>query len=129
MDSIVIRNSPIHGRGVFASKAIRAGDGIIDWSTCADRLSPEQLAQLPEEERKYVSRIDGGYVLFQPPARFVNHSCTPNARGEKGRDVAARDIAEGEEITVDYVIEQVPGLRLPCACGSAGCRGLLVVPG
>ena len=66
-------------------------------------------------------------MLFKPPARFVNHSCEPNARGGSGRDVAARAIEAGEEITVDYVAEQVPGLELRCQCGSPRCRGALKV--
>jgi hypothetical protein len=56
--------------------------------------------------------MDGQNVLFHPPARFVNHSCNPNARGSDSRDVASRVIEAGEEITVDYVAEQVPGLKL-----------------
>jgi SET domain-containing protein len=65
--------------------------------------------------------------LFKPPARFVNHSCNPNSRGAKGHDVAIRHIMQGEEITVDYVIEQVPGLSIECKCGASGCRGFLTV--
>jgi len=36
-------------------------------------------------------------------------------------------IEAGEEITVDYVAEQVPGLRLQCNCRMPNCRGLLIV--
>jgi hypothetical protein len=42
--------------------------------------------------------------------------------------VAIRAIEAGEEVTVDYVAEQVPGLRLECNCRAPNCRGLLVVP-
>lgn len=43
--------------------------------------------------------------LFEPlPAGFVgfNHSVTPNAKGTRKGAVALRDIANGEEVTVDY---------------------------
>lgn len=120
--------SAIHGVGLFAVKPIRAGETILEWSECSQVLSEEQVAALSPGELRYVSFIEGRSILFEPPARFVNHSCDPNARGSSGRDSALRDIAAGEEITVDYVQEQVPGLDLECHCGSPKCRGNLKVP-
>ena len=75
----------------------------------------------------FLSVVDGLNVLMRPPARFVNHSCNPNARGTDRHDVASRVIEAGEEVTVDYVAEHVPGLRLECNCKALNCRGLLVV--
>ena len=106
MENIAIRNSKIHGQGVFAEIEIRIGEIIIDWSDCTESLNDQELEALPEDERKYLSFIDGHHILFKPPARFVNHSCNPNALGAKGYDVAIRHIAQGEEITVDYVLER-----------------------
>jgi hypothetical protein len=37
-----------------------------------------------------------------------------------------RVIEAGEEVTVDYAAEQVPGLRLECNCGAPNCRGFIV---
>jgi SET domain-containing protein len=128
MERIVVRNSPIHGRGVFAARRIDAGEVIIDWSGCSEVLSDEAVNALPSEERIFVSVIDGQNILFKPPARFVNHSCSPNARGCDRHDIAIRVIEAGEEITVDYIAEQVPSLRLECKCKAPNCRGLLVVP-
>jgi SET domain-containing protein len=125
VERIVVHESPIHGRGVFAARRIDAGEVIIDWSGCSEVLSDGALKALPSEERIFVSVIDGQNILFKPPASFVNHSCNPNARGCDGHDIAIRVIEAGEEITVDYVAEQVPGLRLECNCQSLNCRGLL----
>ena len=110
--AIVVKPSPIHGRGVFATRPIEAGEIVIDG--CRDVLSDEALKDLPEDERVFLSVIDGRNVLFKPPARFVNHSCDPNARGGDHHDVAIRRIEAGEEVTVDYVAEHVPGLNLRC---------------
>jgi len=126
METVVVRHSPIHGRGVFAARRIEPGEIIIDG--CREVLSDEAIASLPTEERVFLSVMDGQHILMKPPARFVNHSCNPNARGTDRHDVAIRVIEAGEEVTVDYVAEQVPGLTLECNCKALNCRGLLVVP-
>jgi SET domain-containing protein len=128
MQRIVVKHSAIHGQGVFAARRIEAGEVIMDWSGCSEVLTDEAVNALSREESIFVSVIDGRNVLFKPPARFVNHSCNPNARGSDGHDIAIRIIEAGEEITVDYVAEHVPGLRLECNCQAPNCRGLLFVP-
>jgi SET domain-containing protein len=128
MEKIAVKDSPIHGQGVFAARRIDVGEIILDWSGCSEVLSDEAVNALPKEERIFVSVIDGQNVLFKPPARFVNHSCNPNARGGDRHDIAVRVIEAGEEITVDYVAEQVPGLRLECKCQAPNCRRTLIVP-
>ena len=126
MEKVVVENSPIHGKGVFAARRIEPGEVIIDG--CREALSDEAAQALPTEETVFLAVIDGQNILFKPPARFVNHSCDPNARGTDRHDVAVRLIEAGEEVTVDYVAEQVPGLRLECNCRAPNCRGLLIVP-
>jgi hypothetical protein len=126
MENIVVKDSPIHGRGVFAARRIEAGEVIIDG--CRELLSDEAVKALPREESIFLAVMDGQNVLMKPPARFVNHSCNPNARGTERHDVAIRVIEAGEEVTVDYVAEQLPGLRLECNCKAPNCRELLIVP-
>ena len=124
--TIVIKDSPIHGRGVFATRRIQPGEITIDWSQCSETLSDEQVRALPVDEQMFVSIVDGKNILFKPPARFVNHSCDPNARATDGHDIALRVIEEGEEITIDYVAEQALELSIrsfPCNCGASNCRG------
>ena len=119
---IVIQDSPIHGRGVFAAQQIAPGEVIIDG--CRDVLSDEEVAALLADERAFVSVVNGKNIWMRPPSRFVNHSCNPNARGDDRHDVAIRVIEAGEEITVDYA-DEVPDLRLECNCGAPNCRGVL----
>jgi hypothetical protein len=125
---IFVKDSPIHGRGVFAARRIEKGEITIDWSECSELLDDEQVRALPIDEQMFVSIVDGRNVLFKPPARFVNHSCEANARAMHGHDVALRAIEAGEEITIDYAAEQALELRLRplgCNCGAAVCRGVL----
>jgi uncharacterized protein len=124
MENVVVHDSPIHGRGVFAARRFQPGDTIIDG--CREVLSDEAVKALPSEERVFLAVIDGRNILMRPPARFVNHSCNPNARGTNRHDIAIRVIEAGEEVTVDYFAEQVTGLRLECNCKAPNCRGWLV---
>jgi uncharacterized protein len=126
IEKFIIRDSLIHGRGVFAAQRIEPGEVIIDGGR--DVLSDEAVATLPAEERAFLGVMNGKNILMQPPARFVNHSCSPNARGTDQYDVAIRVIEAGEEITVDYADEQVPGLRIECNCKAPHCRGVVVGP-
>lgn len=124
MGKVVIKDSPIHGRGVFAAQPIASGEVIIE--DCRDILSDEAVAALPADEQEFVSVMSGKNILMRPPSRFVNHSCNPNARGTDQHDIAIRVIEAGEEITVDYA-DEVPDVRLECHCGAANCRRVVEV--
>jgi hypothetical protein len=55
----------------------------------------------------YIDPRLGRYILCSDHARFINHSATPNltsdfSRERHGVDIAVRDIAAREELTLDY---------------------------
>lgn len=62
-------------------------------------------------------------------ARFVNHSCNPNAYvdkwvvGDKLRMgiFAKRNIKKGEELTFDYNVDRYGAQSQPCYCGEPNC--------
>jgi hypothetical protein len=79
-------------------------------------------------------QIDRDVHLVPPaPMRFLNHSCEPNCgiliqRGTDNIEIhALRDIAAGEELTLDYETfeEEFEALTGPCLCRTASCRGRL----
>jgi len=122
---LVMRASPIHGIGTFATQAIRAGErllwvsgGIVytsaDWKAGKVDLAPEQYNE---------GHLDEDLLIATPKSLYyyVNHSCDPNLL----HDVAWRNIEAGEEITTDYAYgEASPHYLLePCRCGSSLCRG------
>ena len=106
--------SLIHGLGVFALAPIARGTPVWRFAKGLDmEFSPDIVDGLPEHVRSFFSHY--GYldrnvkriILCFDDARFVNHSDTPNivtdyAQDRYGLDVALRDIAAGEEITMDY---------------------------
>ena len=122
--SVIVRNSKIHGKGVFARREIKKGEVVIDWSSCSKVLNKKEVDVLSENKKRLVSyQGSGKYVLFHSPGRYINHSCDSNTKAIRGRDVAVRNIKKGEEITADYIAEKVPGLNLQCKCGSKKCKG------
>ena len=58
---------------------------------------------------------------------FINHSCDPNVwMQDEVTLVARRDIARGEELTIDYAMFEEDEDWVPsweCHCGSRLCRG------
>jgi len=124
MKDIIIKKSKIHGKGVFANRDFKKGEVVIDYSTCSEKLTEKQVKKLSENQKRYVSFINGKYVLFKSPANYVNHSCDANTKTSKKGDVALRNIKKGEEITGDYSNENIL-VKIKCKCGSKNCKGII----
>lgn len=135
----IVRNSKIHGRGVFARKPIRKGARVIEYTGPiisekeAEKIGTQtvhghshtMLFQL--DKKRVINGIEGG------DAKYLNHGCDPNCETEQDGDhiyiKAIRNIKEGEELVYDYHL-QVPGKiteeikkEFVCLCGSPKCRG------
>lgn len=111
--------SPIHGIGVFAVDPIPKGAEVWRFTPGLD-LDPRVLDAQPQLARErllhygYIDPRLNRYILGCDEVRFFNHSDTPNLIPDfnldrYGVDIAARDVAAGEELTVDY--EFVDGQR------------------
>jgi hypothetical protein len=137
-----VRRSRIQGRGVFATRAIRTGQRLIQY--VGQAISHE------EADRRYDDRngrhhtflfvLDDDTVLDAKrggnDARFINHSCEPNCQtviedGEIWVEAIA-PIAAGTELVYDYRFEwddayDPDDVRYyACRCGSAKCRGTIL---
>lgn len=128
---VAVRRSPIDGYGVFALEPARRGHKIGEVRgesiTVAEaRRRAATLERIMIVEVSHKSAVD--LARSTDPMRFTNHSCQPNGRLtiRDGRIefYALRDIAPGEEITVDYGETHHEG-RLTCRCGAPGCIGRL----
>ncbi|MEX2237562.1 MAG: SET domain-containing protein-lysine N-methyltransferase [Dehalococcoidia bacterium] len=113
--------SPIQGTGIFAREPITAGEVVFVRDRT--RMVDDEHPLRPElgEFEWHCDDIAGGQVVYLPePERYSNHSCDPNSydRTEDGvtRRYALRDIAEGEEITLDY------SLNAPAGGGTMRCN-------
>lgn len=116
-----IKSSPITGRGIFALRPIQSGETVFEWQPKI--ITKEEAKLLPEDEFKHYTYPSGDKILWmQPPERYINHSCESNTVVVGQSDVASRDIAQGEEITSDYM--DVETENFTCNCGSKICRGV-----
>ncbi len=105
-----IAQSGIHGMGLFAGEPISKGSVIWGFDPPVDqRFTPDELKAMPPAMKTFLSRYAysdrGTLVLCGDHARFMNHSPKPNCGNDPTRQytLALRDIAEGEELTDDYV--------------------------
>lgn len=92
-----VRPSRLHGRGLFARRALRAGAVIGVAEGRVVQRDGEHVLWIHDEEtnREYGLRITNDL-------RFVNHADDANAHFDGERLLARRAIARGEEITFDY---------------------------
>ncbi len=119
-DDVVVRLSPIHGMGVFAKRNFKKGEIVLVWNP-ARRSFIESNLHISEAEKHYTNHLDTGeYIVMGIPERYVNHSCEPNTKINRLKDVAIRDIEQGEEITGDY--QEEGWLDFKCACGKKNCK-------
>lgn len=142
---ILVRNSNVHGRGVFATRRIEKGERIIEY--LGERVSHDEADRRYESKEENDSHtflfiVDSKTVIDAGTdgndARFFNHSCDPNCESvvEKRRVFieALRSIEPGEEMTYDYQIyrdhddpENIDEV-FACRCGFANCRGTMLWP-
>jgi len=123
-----IARSPIHGRGLFASKAMRKGEMVaIKGGHVLDRRTLQRVrARIAESYLQIDDEFYIGAVTDREVRRnkmFINHSCEPNV-GIRGQItfVALRGIKAGEELTYDWAMEENAATVTPCRCGARRCR-------
>ena len=144
-DLCEVRNSEIHGRGVYATtfipkheKIIEYVGEIIDKDESDDRGNAQQEhAQQTGDAAVYIFTLSQNYDLDGNvpwnTARLINHSCDPNCEAwiDEHRIFihALRDIQPGEELSFDYGFDIDCFEEHPCRCGKPMCVGYIVSQG
>jgi uncharacterized protein len=147
---LIVRRSPIHGKGVYAATDIPARTVLIQYkgrlltNAQADRLYGDGA----DTGHTFLFTLNDKYIVDANvggnAARWINHSCAPNCRAWiEEVDDARRDrvmietrraIKAGEELTYDYgIVLDVPhteGRKCLCAClcGTPRCTGTILKP-
>jgi uncharacterized protein len=116
------------GLGFFTLVAIPKDRRIIEY--IGPILTGEETV---EHTGRYLMAIDDEYFIDGSPpsnaARYINHSCEPNARAYRtGVRVwiwSIRDIEVGEEITYDYGKKYFADFIEPGGCQCEKCLKIL----
>jgi hypothetical protein len=126
---VYVKTSPIHGLGVFARRTFATGEGVVFRNerpvTIEQPLDPAR----GEVEQHCVWTQGGRQLYLGFPARFVNHSCDPNAfvaeRDGVSQIVALKPIRAHEEVVIHYGIDLSGATPWKCSCGSDRCLGVV----
>lgn len=141
VEPIEVRQSSVHGHGVFAARALQAGQEIAIYT--GQRYAPDEEHALWDDQLTYLFGLSDGSMIDGAQGgnatRHINHACEPNVEAIETYDVddalivtihAMRTIGTGEELFLDYALD-VDGedpAEYPCRCGTARCRGSLAAP-
>src|ERR1700747_2185200 len=135
MSLIQVRQSAVHGRGVFATRPIRKGRRIIEYT--GRRVAWKSIPADVNDAHTFLFGINDGTDVINPEiggneARWINHSCAPNCEAIEEDDrifiYALRDLKPGEELSYDYALEiDEPTTKElekehECLCGTGRCR-------
>ncbi|MDQ1612690.1 MAG: uncharacterized protein QOG00_2621 [Pyrinomonadaceae bacterium] len=127
----IVRESRIHGRGLFAVGAFAKdeivavkGGHVFDRRTLVEIEPVIGAAEIQIGEDLFIgplaeSEREGSMI-------YSNHSCEPNI-GVRGQIVfvAMRDIEAGEELTHDWATTDDDTYRMDCRCGATACRKII----
>jgi hypothetical protein len=106
---VEVRPSPIAGRGLFSKEAISKGAiiGLLAHATPIMTEEEYQEAQRHGEQLIILSavRLAGKYFIYGEQItdeEYINHSADPTMLYHCGIAFARKDVAVGDELTVDY---------------------------
>jgi len=135
---IEVRESGVHGHGVYAMQSIPKSTRIIEYT--GQRVSWEGAPNDENDPHTFNFGLDNGEVINPEiggnDARWINHSCDPNCEAIEEDDrifiCAIRDIEADEELFYDYALEidepitEESKKKFACHCHSPNCRGTML---
>ncbi|MCD8377243.1 MAG: SET domain-containing protein-lysine N-methyltransferase [Candidatus Gastranaerophilales bacterium] len=128
-NKVEIRQSGIDRKGMYAISPIKKGE--IVYIKGGNIITKEELysstvinSYLPISDEYYLGAVTPEEE--EDIKLYNNHSCDPNC-GLHGEItfIAIRDIAPGEELTVDYAFIDNENYTFQCHCGSNNCRKIV----
>lgn len=140
LDDFQTKQIEHQGLGLFSTRSYSPDELIIEY--CGEIIPAHPAsAGLRDSRSEFTLKFVDGYKLDittrASAARFINHSCHPNARlqlwhvnGAPRLGVfAAKAITSDVQITCDYnaggFFNYGTRRKLPCSCGSFNCAGFI----
>lgn len=96
MRRIRVRESPVHGKGVFARRRLREGQLVGRFEGDPTTENGTYVLWLIDDDGSEVG-IRGRNAL-----RFLNHGYPPNAEFRDAELYAIRNVQPGAELLIDY---------------------------
>ena len=143
MSDIEVLSSAVHGKGVFATRHMAAGEAVIEYVGEIISMG-EAIARHPHDPQDpnhtFYFQLDDQRVIDAVrdgnDSKWINHSCRPNCVPDevKGRIFikTRRPVFRGEELTFDYgLVSDEPmtdalKAQYACRCGAKKCRGTML---
>ena len=139
---IEVRESEIHGTGVFASTKVPKGKKVIEY--IGEKITKKESARrsIALIEKNRGSETDGAVYIFEVnkrhdidgnipenTARFINHSWDPNCEPDVIKNrvwlISTRKIKKGEELSYNYGFDLEDYEEHKCRCGAKECIGYI----
>ena len=129
-DGLEIAPSDIEGKGCFATIGFRKNRKIAEYA--GEKISNAEANRRSTRRRLRICALNNRWSLDGSRGgngtHYINHSCEPNAFMKILYNhilfIALRDIAPGEEITIDYESTLHSDTKR-CVCGARSCRGTI----
>lgn len=110
---ILVKNSVIHGSGLFTTADIQSGTPIMKIS--GEIISGNECERREEEESNVYIFWNGDDCFIDTSSsekiKYINHNCGYNCEVSEIDDqlvlVASRNILSGEELTIDYGYDEI----------------------
>ena len=137
---IEVRESEIHGTGVFAKTKVPKDKKVIEY--IGEKITKKESARrsIALIEKNRGSETDGAVYIFEVnkrhdidgnipenTARFINHSCDPNCEPDVIKNrvwlISTRKIKKGEELSYNYGFDLDDYEEHQCRCGAKECVG------
>lgn len=131
---IEVRDSRIEGKGLFAKEPFKKGEkfrvtsGEHSWVIMTDKEFQEHIKTVHSYDAVYLG--NGKHRVStvsreEDPSNYGNHSCDPNIASAGDEKIALKDIAAGEELTIDYAQLSPKTWSMTCNCGAKNCTGIV----
>jgi SET domain-containing protein len=125
---LMVKKSPINGKGCFATLHFPRRRKIADYT--GERITDAEANRRANRRVLRICAIDYDWSVDGSRGgngtHYINHSCEPNSFIKilygHIQIYALRDIAPGEEITIDYE-STLHSDKKRCYCGAKTCRG------
>jgi SET domain-containing protein len=109
-----VKESLIHGKGIFISKPVREGEKIMDIS--GDVIDGYECERREDEENNVYIFWNGDNCYIDTSMtdyiKYINHDCEFNCDVVESDNgglmlIAYRNIKAGDELTIDYGYEDI----------------------